>query len=479
MNLSLFHQKLSALGSYSDVDVTAVRKLAEVLPLLGDWELHRINPVQFAEENQVAVSAAIDLFVYAARVGIFDLNWNLVCPTCGILIDSHATLNSLQEGESHCTLCHVDVPSNLDDQVEVTFAIDPSLKQLSLNPFQDFSGYWRFYMSQNFRRSARLTDYVEEMRRGEALIGAGHRQDIDFEAESSRLYRLMSAENHTVCFITASAGNEADEPVVTLRLEEGGFSPDRLKVQPGRVRLRVQNLLGRHAGVVLVMTDFERLGRILRESPSRMLPFFTGKMLLNTQSFRNLFRVQNLIPDLKLRLRSLTVLFTDLKGSTALYSNTGDAFAYSLVQEHYRLLSDAVRLESGAVVKTMGDAIMASFSDSASATRAAIQMMESIQSFNRSLGDKGYSLGLKVGMHEGPALVVNSDERLDYFGQTVNIAARVQALANEAEIWLTEPVQAANGVRESLCNASYIGERRAVSLKGVGEPTTVYRWKRT
>ncbi|MBL8957485.1 MAG: adenylate/guanylate cyclase domain-containing protein [Myxococcaceae bacterium] len=199
--------------------------------------------------------------------------------------------------------------------------------------------------------------------------------------------------------------------------------------------------------------------------------FVTGKVLLNNQSFRDLFRVQSLAPDLKLNLKSLTLLFTDLKGSTELYDRTGDVSADGIVQEHFRVLAEAVRRHDGAIVKTMGDAIMASFSTS----RDAVAMMNAMEAVNQKVKADGYETGLKVGLHEGSALAVNAESRLDYFGQTVNIAARVQAVASSGEIWVTGAVLAAEGVAEALRELRLGTERKVVSLKGVGAPTPVFR----
>jgi class 3 adenylate cyclase len=198
-------------------------------------------------------------------------------------------------------------------------------------------------------------------------------------------------------------------------------------------------------------------------------------MLLNNQSFRDLFRIQNLIPNLKLNIRSLTILFTDLRGSTELYDKTGDAFAYNLVQEHFKILTDSIRKNSGAIVKTMGDAVMATFSRPQDAVHAAVDMINGMQSLNEKLRAEQHELGLKIGLHEGPALAINADDRVDYFGQTVNIASRVQGLAKAGEIWITEPVFRAIGVYDTFNTSGYREQRQSVFLKGVREPTTVYK----
>ena len=111
--------------------------------------------------------------------------------------------------------------------------------------------------------------------------------------------------------------------------------------------------------------------------------------------------MQSLSPDLKLNIHSLTILFTDLRGSTDLYDQTGDVFAYNIIQEHFRVLTRVVRHHSGAIIKTMGDAIMATFSTPLDGVLAAIDMINEIRQLNERIKDQGHELGLKIGLHEG------------------------------------------------------------------------------
>ncbi len=98
-----------------------------------------------------------------------------------------------------------------------------------------------------------------------------------------------------------------------------------------------------------------------------------------------------------------------------------------------------------------------------------------MDTLNAGMKAECYDTGLKVGLHEGAALAVMSDERLDYFGQTVNVAARVQGLAQAGEIWLTPSVMDAPGVMGALKGGGWRGEEKQVSLKGVGGNTRVFR----
>ena len=108
------------------------------------------------------------------------------------------------------------------------------------------------------------------------------------------------------------------------------------------------------------------------------------------------------------------------------------------MQAHFNVLNDIVAAEAGAVVKTIGDAVMATFPTPDRAVAAALRMRDAMRDLNQRSGRE--DLLLKIGMHEGPCIAVTMNERQDYFGQTVNIASRVQGLATSSEIFATGAV---------------------------------------
>ena len=167
-------------------------------------------------------------------------------------------------------------------------------------------------------------------------------------------------------------------------------------------------------------------------------PFITAKRLLTNQTFRDIYQTDTLEPDQRLKITSLTFLFTDLKGSTALYERVGDLVAYDLVRQHFHVLYEIVAGEAGAVVKTIGDAVMATFSTPDRALAAALRMRDAMTRINAERHNE--DLLLKIGIHEGPCLAVTLNNSQDYFGQTVNMAARVQGLASSRAIFVTKSV---------------------------------------
>ncbi|HEY4301610.1 MAG TPA: adenylate/guanylate cyclase domain-containing protein [Candidatus Didemnitutus sp.] len=146
---------------------------------------------------------------------------------------------------------------------------------------------------------------------------------------------------------------------------------------------------------------------------------------------------------------------------------------------HFDILKHAVDTEGGAIVKTMGDAIMAVFPRPAPALRA-MHVAQRQLALARSVipwhGPSGSAplpspLILKAGLHHGPCIAINQNDRLDYFGTTVNTAARLCSLSTGRDLVLSESVHADAEVRSYL-EAQANGLKPAIEqaqLRGLGE----------
>jgi class 3 adenylate cyclase len=203
----------------------------------------------------------------------------------------------------------------------------------------------------------------------------------------------------------------------------------------------------------------------------RFEPSLSGKRLLSHQTFRDLFRSEVVQSEEGIGVRDITFMFTDLKGSTALYDQIGDAKAYYLVRQHFDTLGRVITQHNGAVVKTIGDAVMASFVNPADALAAALGILADIEKFNAGISEQ---LILKIGIHRGHSIVVTLNDKLDYFGQTVNIASRVQNLADASEIYITDDVYNSPGVDVLLSGQGAV-EAQETMLKGIGQRMRVHR----
>ena len=223
------------------------------------------------------------------------------------------------------------------------------------------------------------------------------------------------------------------------------FARRHRSVQSGTVRVRIENASTRDA--VVRVSEAELTDQIA-----------TAAEVTALQAFRDLFSSEVLGAGIELAIRSLTVVFTDVVGSTQMYAETGDAHAFRLVREHFDALQDVIALARGAVVKTIGDSVMAVFADPRDAVEAALLF-----------AGASAPLELRVGLHRGPCIAMRANERLDYFGATVNLAARVAHAAGAGEILLTAAVADDSRVADVLPD----GERGTLVLRGIPEPVDV------
>src|SRR6185503_9082206 len=134
-----------------------------------------------------------------------------------------------------------------------------------------------------------------------------------------------------------------------VRIEDGRLVPTELAVAQGGT-VRVENASGEPLHVKV-----ERLGYASLAA--------TAHVVTTMSEFRRLFSNELLKPSTPLKVASCAILFSDLTGSTALYTQAGDAAAFRLVDDHFDVLRKVIDDAGGAVVKTMGDAVMAGFTE--------------------------------------------------------------------------------------------------------------------
>lgn len=199
----------------------------------------------------------------------------------------------------------------------------------------------------------------------------------------------------------------------------------------------------------------------------------TGQALLLLPEFQRLFPQERLLPDESLEVARVALLFTDLAGSTALYAQRGDPRAYHLVRLHFEELFAAADRHAGTVVKNIGDAVMAAFQTSAEALAAALDMQAAIAALNaRERLPAEERLILKIGLHSGPCLNVTLNDRPDYFGTTVNIAARVQALSRGGDVVFTDAIR--HDTEAGGLIAGRLLQTSRVALKGIADELRVH-----
>jgi class 3 adenylate cyclase len=160
--------------------------------------------------------------------------------------------------------------------------------------------------------------------------------------------------------------------------------------------------------------------------------------------------------------RQVTILFSDIEQSTRHWERRGDVDARMLLDRHNRLLFPIIRKFSGKIVKTLGDAIMASFNKPEDALKAGIAIQQQLAAERDK--DKYFSLRTRIGIHTGTGIV----EYDDIFGDVVNVAAKVENSADANQILITHSTYARTDAKcfkfqqASILNLT--GKRKGIEL---------------
>jgi class 3 adenylate cyclase len=460
---------VAILRQSADVDTDVVDAIERLIREATDHELNHINVLAFAARNKLDEERVIGAFLHAARLGLFEMSWNVLCPGCGGVLESGMSLKSINQSEYSCALCAAGYEPTLDEMVEVTFTVSPRVRKIAAHDPDTLPMHE--YMRQIFWSSGiDLPDdferLLEEIVLDAVELPPGERAILSLQLPAEFVI-VMEPVTHAAQFIDVKGEPTRERQTLSLVLNESHPQNDTLVMQPGPLRISLENRTNRR-----VLPSVWVAGNELHDMLKRRRLFLTAKRLLTNQTFRDLYRTDTLDIDQRLKITSLTFLFTDLKGSTELYERVGDLVAYDLVREHFRVLHEIVAAETGAVVKTIGDAVMATFPTPDHAISAALRMRDAMHSLNEQRGQE--DLLLKIGIHEGPCLAVTLNDRQDYFGQTVNIASRVQGLAVSRSIFATDNVVENPEVSRVIARQGLQPTLQKTSLRGINDEFLVY-----
>jgi len=419
-------------------DSALVARIVEAVTAWPDEDLWRMQPRALARRWQADPKATLDACLAATRAGLLKMRWDVICPHCRGDKGNLASLADATE-RAYCPSCDLDFDVDLDRGLEAVFTPHPQVREV---------------VSKHFcvagPGSTPHIVYQRALEPGEAdavqIALAPGRYRARFTGETSWRWISVEADGAShVRFVVGDAAVDGTDAIV-------GRSFD----------LEVRNASGRRVVAVV-------------ESVAWAEDALSAGELVADQRFRDLFSKEVLGPGTKLAVQDATLLFTDVVGSTALYNTLGDARAFRLVHDHFGVLRRIVAAHKGAIVKTIGDAVMAVFVAPDDALRAAAALHVEVDAAARASGHEA-GVRLKVGVHAGPCIAVTLNERLDYFGTTVNLAARAEHLAGPGEIVVTEDLARRTRGGAPLSEAGWTSRAEEANPKGFPHPIRVLRW---
>lgn len=369
-------------------------RLSDYVMTRQEVDVISIRPLKLARDWRTPIRHTIEVCLQAAKDGLLSLRWDLLCPRCQIGKVTVLALDQLPEG-AHCPSCNIDYGRDYTKNLELVFQPAAAIRQI------DSKEYCLFGPMSTPHVKVQLTLEPGESRAEALELTHG-------------FYRLRTLEPGEENLFEWRVGPFPDMVV----------SDAEMTVEPRSER----------GSVTFRNTSKRRLTLILEEQEWKR-DALTAHRATTLQAFRDLFDEDVLRPGDDVAIDYITMMFTDLKGSTALYERIGDSQAYHLIREHFAILGKAVRENNGTVVKTIGDAIMGAFANPSDALQCAFQIQTDFETYNGSSGKE--PAVITIGLHVGRCISVTLNNRLDYYGTAANKAARLESLSTGGDISLS------------------------------------------
>jgi class 3 adenylate cyclase len=417
--------------------------VADFMAGAPDRFLRRIRPFELAAEHSVNRLAMLKFFLLATRAGYLNMSWDILCPSCGGDKSKSSSLGVLS-ATAHCESCDVDYSAGFDRNVEVTFSPTARVRTVGTGLF--------------CLNPANATHVIAQH-----TVEPGQDSNLTLDLTEGR-YRLRSPTvEGRILFEVAESGASDSHLEADLA---GELSAQGVTTVGPRVDLQLRN-----------PTSYSQTVRI--ENLWWLKHAATAAFVTSLQDFRDLFSSEALSPGIQLGISNLTVMFTDLKGSTSLYDTFGDAKAFSLVQSHFDILHRVIAAHTGGIVKTIGDAVMAAFQTAENALEAGLSILQEFDEWN-SQHDQHDQITIKLGFFEGPCIALTLNDKLDYFGSTVNRASRLEGQSHGGDMVLPESVFRGAAVQRVLQREEARGlhvhsEQFEATLKGFSEKEVFFR----
>lgn len=414
-----------------------VAQLGVHLAEADDPDVLRMRPFALADAWGADRLEVLRVFLHATRSGLLDMEWDVLCPNCrgpSVRLDRLADVAA----DAHCPACNIRYDVNFDESVELRFNVRPAVRMAT-----DAT-----YCIGGPASTRHVLAQVWVPARGATTL------PLRLAADEYRI-RTRQTTGRATLIVREDAAPQAT--AVSVHGEQ--VAVEHTAVRAGMVELHIQNTTDEPVLVMLEESAWSRQAA-------------GAALVTSLAEFRALFSAEVLAPGVDLAVRTLAFLFSDLKGSTVIYETIGDSPAYARVRDHFTLLSEQVAAHNGTVVKTIGDAVMAVFAVPGDALAAALAIQRAFAEESIALQEP--MLKVKIGLHCGACIAVNANGVLDYFGSTVNTAARVQGQSIGGDVVLSEAMAHDPAVATLLADGSPVEAFRC-QLRGLSGEQRLYR----
>lgn len=348
------------------LNVKLTQKLLEYILFTDEQLLGRIRLIPLARKWNVDLIDLVSISLHACKLGHLQLSWDTICPHCRGVRQENPYLSQIPL-KGRCEICEIDFDTSSEGAVEVVFHVHPSIRQVKKI----------FYCAAEPHHKMHIK-IQEHIPPGNSPIIEAHLPQLKYHQRI-----IGNADLHVKTQVKPSS------------------LPDR-----EQWNISVENPEKRPYTLIIEDEHFDQSD------------FLKPSYLFNHPDFRSLFNDEQLPLDLNMSLGLQALVFVDVVQSTKLYQDLGDAKSFNMIRHYMRDIFDVVHEHSGVVIKTMGDGAMFAFNSPLQALKASLQLQK--------LSLQSQRLKLRVGLNYGECIAVSFDSKIDYFGQTVNLASKLQ-----------------------------------------------------
>lgn len=362
--------------------------LRELISSGDDMDLYRLRPLYFIEERGLVERDILKDFLVATHFNILNISWDIICPSClGPRTENSKLVNLLDV--DHCDACKVKFETNVENAVEVTFRISKEIREVKNLVFcaaepakkDHIKFQWKLNGKQDLKQCFELNEGHYAVR----VLGESHVLELD-------------VTNTQVDKIEWNV-SESQRASINTKFE-----------------LDISNI-------------FDKDKTILLEEKVYDDHFLRPKDIFALPEFKKYFGNDGLGEGIQLYLGEQTIVFTDIVSSTKFYELNGDKAAFTQIKDHFKAVYKIFEDQDGVIIKTIGDAVMASFPSPLNAIRASEGLHDYFDASHSH-----FDFQLRISAHLGKVIGVNQNTGIDYFGNTVNLAAKLQAIAEKEQL---------------------------------------------
>ncbi len=368
------------------------KNMAALMYHSDDDDVYKIQLPLLSKEWDVPIEELIKAFLKASYHKFFLISWDVICPHCKGTRSQFKHLQDLLEHNS-CEPCQLDFQLNSLDLIDATFKINPEYRVVkevtycAAEPFKKVHMFTQEKLLPDERQS-----FLLNLKSGEYRLRIlGHKQQLSIHVSCSD-----SVGIHWDC-----------------------KDSKKLTHVGSHINISIHNSLEQSITYILEAII----------TPQNYLSPLT---IFNEKLFKKLYTTESLPAGVQLRLPVQILFFTDIVDSTKFYQKVGDVKAYKQIKGHFDIISDVLDKHNGIIIKTIGDAVMATFKDPINVIEATKSIISEVEQAPH------LDFKLRFSVHHGEVIAVNFNTGLDYFGDSVNVSAKLQGIANANELAMSE-----------------------------------------